>query len=378
MPYAQEAFGTLGETVVLPERSITAADVKDADILAIRSTTKVDRALLEGSRVKFVGTATIGTDHMDLNYLDEAKIEWCHSPGCNANSVSEYVMAGLLCLATRHNFRLESKTMGVVGVGNVGSLVVQKARLLGMRVLMNDPPRRRATEAQARTHEFVELPHLLKEAEILTFHVPLTRIGTDITYQMANQKLFSKLPPGCILINSARGGVVKTADLLAAVEQGIIAHTIIDTWEGEPACRADLLKRADIGTPHVAGYSFEGKVMGTLMVYREACRVFGRTPTWTPDGLLPPPLVPEIQADALGRREEVVLWEIVRQLYDIEADDRRFREPESAPAEPAKHFDHLRQNYPIRREFPFTKVTAASASPKLRKKIAGLGFQLAE
>lgn len=373
MPYVREAFSTLGEAMVLDGRSISAHDLRDAEILAIRSTTKVDRALLEGSSVRFVGTATIGTDHLDATYLERAGIRWCHAPGCNATSVAEYVTAALLCLANRHAFALAGKTLGVVGVGNIGSRVARKAAALGMRVLLNDPPRERA-EFPDGGSIFVSLDQLLAESHLITLHVPLTREGPDPTYHLADDSFFARMRPGVLFINSARGATVRTDALLAAMDAKTVAHAVIDTWEREPTYRKDLLARVDLGSPHVAGYSFDGKVMGTVMVYREACRFLGVEPTWSPDPLLPPPAVPELEIDAAGRRDEQVLWEVVRRVYDIEAEDRRLREGLEA-ADHATHFDQLRIHYPVRREFRFTRVKLINTSEKLVGTVARLGFR---
>ena len=377
MPFAMEAFRTLGETRILEGRDISSADVKDVEILALRSTTKVNRSLLEGSKVRFVGTATIGTDHLDLPYFDQAGIRWCFAPGCNANSVSEYVTAALLTLGSRHRITLEGKTLGVIGVGNVGSRVVRKAEALGMRVLMNDPPRQRAEGGgQEAKGGFVGLDQVLAEADIITVHVPLTKDGQDKTYHLADARFFSRARKGLIFINAARGPVVDTPALMEALASGRVAHTVLDTWEGEPAYRADVLDRVDIGTPHIAGHSFEGKVMGTVMVYREVCRFLGVAPSWSHESLMPPTLVPKVEVDAAGRSDEAVLREVVKQLYDIEADDRRLRD--TAVAEDAarsKAFDRLRKDYPERREFQYTMVHLMNGSAALRRKLDGLGFQ---
>lgn len=372
MPFAREAFRTLGAVVVVEGRSITADDVRDADVLAIRSTTAVNRELLDGSRVRFVGTATIGTDHMDLAYLGRAGIRWCAAPGCNANSVSEYVTAALLDLARRHAFRLEGRTLGVVGVGNVGRRVVDKARALGMNVLRNDPPRLRSEGG-----DFVSLETVLDDADVVTLHVPLTDVGPDATRHMADGAFFSKMRAGALFVNSARGAVLRTDALLSALHRGAVRHAVIDTWEGEPAIRSDLLAAVELGTPHIAGYSFDGKVAGTVMVYREVCRFLDVQPRWTPDCLLPAPTVPEIRTRAAGRDEEDVLHEIVCRVYDIRADHLRLLAGATAPgADLAGHFDGLRRRYPVRREFGCTRVRIPDASARLRRKIHGLGFRL--
>ncbi len=374
MPFAREAFATLGEVLVKEERGIDAADVRDADILAVRSTTRVDQALLAGSRVRFVGTATIGTDHMDIPWLEQQGIAWCFAPGCNANSVAEYVTAALLVLAHRHGLTLAGRTIGVIGVGNVGSRVAGKARALGLRVLENDPPRQRAAEAEGRPHAFVPLERLLAESDIVTLHVPLTRGGPDPTWQLANAAFFARLRPGAVFINAARGAVVNSDALLTAAAAGRVAHTVLDTWEGEPALRLDVLERVDLGTPHIAGHSFEGKAFGTVMVYEAACRFLGQTPAWRIDPFWPAPPVPVCSVAAAGRTDEQVLGEAVRAVYDIQADDRRLREAGAAPAGAAAHFDGLRKRYPMRREFRFTRLELPGASAALRAQAAALGF----
>lgn len=374
MPLAREAFGTLGDVVALDGRAISRADVSDADMLAIRSTTEVGPALLDGSSVGFVGTATIGTDHLDTAYLEERGIRWCYSPGCNANSVSEYIASALLCLACRHNFSLEGKTIGVIGVGNVGRLVVQKAMALGMHVLPNDPPRERAEGPEPeRGLRFATLDHILADADVVTLHVPLTSEGIDATRLMAGRDFFRRMKPGAIFINAARGGVADADALMWAMDEGLVSRAVIDTWEGEPGFRADLLARVDVGTPHIAGHSFEGKVAGTAMVYREACDFLGAPPDWTPDALLPEPPVPRVESDVFGE-DERDLWDLVRQVYDIRQDDSRLRAFDGDETERAAYFDGLRKSYPIRREFRFTQVALRNAADPLLEKVRGLGF----
>lgn len=375
MPFALEAFSTLGETLVLEGRHIKAADVRDAEILALRSTTKVNRELLEGSKVRFVGTATIGTDHLDIPYFNQAGIKWCFAPGCNANSVSDYVTAGLLYLACRHGFTLEGKTIGVIGVGNVGRRVVRKAQALGMRVLLNDPPRERAEGRGQGENIFVGLDQILAEADIITVHVPLTKEGSDKTIHLAGDEFFRRAKKGLVFINAARGPVVDSPALLRALDAGQVGHVILDTWEGEPGYRLDLMARVDLATPHIAGHSFEGRVMGTVMVYREVCQFLSVPAAWSHEPLMPPPLVPLVKIDASGRREQDVLREVVRQVYDIEGDDRRFREtPVGDEESRRKHFDRLRREYPERREFQYTTVELRGGSQKLHATLAGLGF----
>jgi len=387
MPFAMEAFSTLGETRILEGRNIKAADVRETQILALRSTTKVNRELLEGSQVRFVGTATIGTDHLDIPYFDKAGIKWCFAPGCNANSVSEYIAAALLYLACKHGITLEGKAIGVIGVGNVGRRVVQKARALGMRVLMNDPPRERAEKSgqwgvgsgqkEDDGNAFVSLEKVLAEADIITMHVPLTKDGPDKTFHLADATFFARAKKGLILLNAARGPVVDSPALISALDTGWVSHVVLDTWEEEPHYRMDLVPRVDIATPHIAGHSFEGKMMGTVMVYREVCKFLGVPAVWSHEPLMPPPLVPEVRVDATGRDDQAILWEVVRQVYDLEGDDHRFRASAVADEkERMKNFDRLRSDYPERREFQYTKVTLNGGGSPLRCALVELGFKV--
>jgi len=374
MPYAAEAFGTLGEVVLRDGRAITAADVRDADLLITRSTTKVTRELLSGSRLRFYGSAVIGTDHIDIPYLEQAGIPWSAAPGCNAESVSNYLTAALLWLGGKHGFRLEGKTMGVIGVGNVGRKVCAKGRALGMRVLACDPPRQR-DPADADAREFVTLDQVLAASDVITCHMPLTHEGADRTYHMLDRAAIARMRPGVILVNAARGEVLDTDALLEALGNHV-AHAVIDTWEGEPNYRPDLLARADMVSPHIAGHSYEGKVNGTMLVYEAACRVLGVTPTFQPQ--LPPPPVPAWNGDAAERADEDVLREAVLTVYDILADDRRLRASYGTDAAArARNFDRQRKEYPMRREFTATTVRVCNASAALLRKFRALGFQVA-
>ncbi|MEI7436179.1 MAG: 4-phosphoerythronate dehydrogenase [bacterium] len=378
MPFAEEAFSTLGETRVLEGRSIGPDDVRDTGLLALRSTTKVDRRLLAGSQVRFVGTATIGTDHLDIPYLEEHGIHWCSAAGCNANSVGEYVVAALLTIGQRYGWHLAGRTLGVIGVGNVGRRVAAKAAALGLRVLLNDPPRARAEAGQSAAPDFVPLARLLAESDIVTLHVPLTRDGLDATWHLADGRFFASLKPGALLLNAARGPCIDSDALLRALDLGTLAHAALDTWEGEPAYRPDVMARMELATPHIAGHSFEGKAMGTVMVYQQACRFLGVPERWQIAGCWPTPAVPEVAIDAAGRDDEAVLHDVVRRVYAIEDDDRRFRATASgSPDERRKDFDRLRRDYPDRREFRFTKVRVANGSTALLAKLRELEFSVA-
>lgn len=368
----REAFSNAGKTVVIPDREIIRDDLLDADALIVRSKTKIDRELLEGTPVQFVGTATAGTDHIDATYLEQRGIYWTASPGCNANSVSEYLITALLVLGRRHGFDLAGKTIGVIGCGNVGSRVVKKCAALGMNVLRNDPP----LAAVSTDPDFHPLENVLAESDIVTLHVPLVKEGPWPTGRMADYRFFEQLKPGAAFINSARGSVCDYDALLGAKQGGAVSRMVIDVWNPEPAFRTDVLKMADLASPHIAGHSYEGKLNGTVACYNELCNFFEIPKQWDIATSLPEPEVPSIEIDCTGHDDEKVLHEIVRQAYDIETDDLLIREA-AAPNEidRARNFDALRRNYRTRREFMNTTVKASNASEELKRKIRALGFK---
>lgn len=383
IPLVQEAFGTLGEVITLPGRSITSDAIKQtkAEALIVRSVTGVGPELLRGSSVRFVGTATIGTDHLDLSFLKKEKIEFASAPGCNANSVAEYVIAALLFLARVKGFSLEGKSLGVIGVGNVGSRVVTKAQALGMKVLLNDPPLARST---GDSH-YLPLEALMG-ADFLTLHVPLTMEGPDATYHMVNEDFLTRMRPDSILINTSRGLVVDEKALKVALRNGRIAAAVLDVWEHEPSTDVELLGLVALGTPHIAGYSFDGKVNGTFMVYQALCRYSGLQPQWSPDEVLSNQKQPSLVIDNLPQdTEEVeqtkqvedVVDGLVRQLYDIQKDDANLRKiTELAAEERGAYFDRLRKEYPVRREFHSLKVKLSQHDKKLSCILEALGFRI--
>lgn len=369
----REAFSTIADTVVVPDRDIAREHVMDADALVVRSKTNVSAELLKDTSVKFVGTATAGTDHLDTAMLSARGIYWCGSPGCNANSVSEYIVAALLVLCKRHGFTLSGKTIGIIGCGNVGSRVESKCRAMGMKVLRNDPP----LAARSTDPDFTPLGHLLAESDIVTLHVPLVREKPWPTDHMANYFFFEQVKPGAIFINASRGDVCDYDALMLARQSGSISRSVVDVWSPEPAFRTDLLKMADIASPHIAGHSYEGKLNGTIACYNELCNFFEIQRCWDIAASLPPPKVPVIDIDCTHLDDEEALHGIVRQVYDIETDDRLIRDcAVASDIERARGFDALRKNYRVRREFMNTTVHPIGVSKRLERKIAGLGFRI--
>lgn len=370
----QEAFSTLGDVVMVPERSITAAVVRDADALIIRSKVRVNRDLLDGSRVSFVGTATAGTDHLDLDYCGGRDMACVSAPGCNANSVAEYIVAALLAVARRHAFRLEGRTLGIVGVGHVGTRVARMAGALGLRVLLNDPPR----AAAEGLRDLRPLAEVLAGSDLVTLHVPLTTGGDYATRHLVDCRFLSQLKPGCFFLNASRGEVVDEDCLLLALDQGWIGRAVLDVFECEPRLRPEVAARADLISPHIAGYSFEGRLRGTEMCYRAACRFFEREATWDPAAIYGARRG-RITVSARGRQDEEVLHTLVRSAYDVEADDRALRGGlEADDVQRGRHFQQLRSAYPERHEFPAYDVVLEEAEPGLRERVRGLGFHLEE
>ena len=370
IPLAKEACAGLGEVEILKADELSAERLRDCDILLCRSTRKINAELLDGTNVRFVATATIGFDHVDLAYLKRRGIGFASAPGSNANSVSEYITSALFVLRDLTGRRLREMSIGVVGVGNVGSRIVTKAEALGMRVLQNDPP----LERQTGEERFRPIDELM-DADVITLHVPLSADGVDATYHMVDEPFLDRVKPGVILINSARGAVVDSQALHQAIDSGKLGAVVLDVWEDEPLIDTGLLDKVTIGTPHIAGHSFDGKVNGTKMVYDAVCAFLGVPRDWEPGPVMPSPAVPGIQLEANRRDDEDVIREAVLALYDVRRDDAELRK---APTDATRgeHFSSLRRNYWRRRAFHNTTVQLTGGSPELRGALAGLGFKV--
>ena len=374
MPFAAEAFGTLGEVTIKEGREIGPEDVQDVDIFATRSTTQVTPAFLDSDRLKFIGTATIGVDHI-AKEIRESDFPWCFSPGCNATSVAEWLVAVCLEWCVKENRRLQDLTLGIVGVGQVGSRIARRAEALGMRVLLNDPPRAEREGSDG----FTELDELLAGSDIVTLHTPLEREGGHPTYHLADAGFFERIKPGALLVNAARGGIIDSDALITAVDSGRVGTLVLDAWEGEPLVRADVLERVWFATPHIAGHSFEGKAMGTVMVYQAACQALGLESRWSIDEHWPEPPVPEVRWEPSDLPLESQLLGLIRPVYSIAEDDQRFRESQGSGDEQERRsgFDACRKNYPMRREFRFTTVVMSQPQPELERLLRALEFQVA-
>lgn len=376
IPLVAEACAAWGPARLLPGRAIDAAAVQSADVLLVRSVTPVDAALLKESRVRFVGSATIGTDHIDRAYLAERGITFAHAPGSNAESVVEYVLAALLLVAVRRGVALRGRTLGVVGCGQIGSRLVPRAEALGLRVLQNDPPRAEAAEAAGEAHPFVPLDTVLAEADIVTLHVPLERGGRYPTHHLVDDAVLARLRPEAWLVNAARGAVVDNAALRRHLEAGGLGAAIFDVWEGEPTPSVPLIEQVDVATPHIAGYSYDGKVQGTVMLAEALARWREEPLGWSSAAAL----TAEASAMQLtppdAAAETAWLHGLVRQMFDLAGDDARLRATLAAPAgERGAAFARLRKHYPMRRTFRCYRL-AASAVPEAFKAAVAHGLQV--
>ncbi len=334
IPFIRGEAERLGETFYLPGAEIKPENVKDADALIIRTRTRCDRNLLEGSRVQFIATATIGFDHLDTDYLAAAGIRWTNCPGCNATSVAQYVRNALLLLRQDGFFDWQSTTVGIVGVGHVGTAVANALRPYGCRLLLCDPPRQERGE-----NGFAPLAQLEAEADIITFHTPLTRSGKHATFHMADAAFFRRLQRRPVIINSGRGEVVETEALKQALAAQTIRTAVIDTWENEPDIDLDLLRAVYLGTPHIAGYSADGKANGTRMSLEAVAARFGLPLTFD----IRPPRMPVGTAYSAAALADTSADAPLLRLYDPRTDsDALRRHPED--------FARLRGDYPLRRE----------------------------
>ncbi|NND05352.1 MAG: 4-phosphoerythronate dehydrogenase PdxB [Saprospiraceae bacterium] len=365
IPYIQGALEPFGEVVYLPGAMTTAEIVNNADAIITRTRTACNRQLLRGSTVKYIATATIGFDHIDTTYCEQAGIEWSNAPGCNSKSVEQYLLSTLFVLARNNNFSLRNISIGIVGVGHVGSKVASVCDLLGMRVLLNDPPRERHEGAD----QFVSLKEIKQEADIISLHVPLNLVGRDATFHLADASFFQTLGQSPILINTCRGEVVDSISAKSALASESISGLVLDCWENEPDIDLDLLEQCDLGTSHIAGYSKDGKANGTTMSIRAISRFFGLgIDDWEPKHI-EAPIRSHIKLDGHGKDEERIIDEAVLGTYDVRKDDLTLR---NTPQDFEKH----RGEYPVRREFPAYSILPENMSSSTVEKLKILGFNI--
>ena len=368
IPLIEEFFASFGEIRRLPGRQITRADVHDADVLLVRSVTRVDRELLEGSAVKFVGTCTIGTDHLALDDFEHAGIQWASAPGCNARGVVDYVLGSLLTLADIEGADLAQRTYGVIGAGEVGGRLVRVLRDLGWKVQVCDPLRQAAEGA-----DYVSLEQIIEQCDVISLHTPLSKSGDFATWHLLDETRLNRLKPGTWLINASRGPVVDNAALRNVLNAREDLQAVLDVWEGEPQVDVELADLCVLATPHIAGYSLDGKQRGTAQIYQALCAFLGQTPQVQLADLLPAPWLAKVELSA-NSDQAWALAMVCRGVYDPRRDDADFRRTLTGPVDQQKQaFDALRKHYPVRREIEGLTVHIEGHNPALTKMAAALG-----
>jgi erythronate-4-phosphate dehydrogenase len=367
IPLLSSFFEQFGDIVKLPGREISNEDLRDADVLIVRSVTSVNQDILQNTPVKFVGSCTIGMDHVDTEYLDKQGVRYANAPGCNANSVVEYVISCLSILTETHGLVWDEITIGIIGYGNVGSLLSKRLKKLGIAIKAYDP--------------FLDLPGLVSldevmACDVISLHVPLTKDGPHPTFHMFDKSVFSALRDSQIVINTSRGAVINNPQLNEYLQQHPAVTVVLDVWESEPAIDVELAKKVFLGTPHIAGYSFDGKVAGTEMIYRALCQFLG-FPTRHASGqfLEEPPL--SKMAFTSTADADWSMHTAIRACFDVRHDhsllSASLRLP---PDQRAAAFDIFRKTYRCRREFSGVKIQLKQVGSELLSKFKALGFNV--
>jgi erythronate-4-phosphate dehydrogenase len=369
MPYVDALFGYLGKIEYVNGRTLTPKQVEDADVLLVRSVTKVNAALINNAhKLKFVGSATIGTDHVDVEYLSTRNIYFTNAPGCNATAVGEYAFIAMLELAQRFGESLAGKVVGIVGAGNTGTAAAKCMQAYGLKVLLCDPIK----ALQGDTREFVSLDTIIEQADIISLHVPITKEGEHKTWYLFDETRLNKLKPNTWLLNCCRGEVIDNRALIKFKQQRDDVKLVLDVWEGEPNPMAELVALAEFATPHIAGYSLEGKARGTFMLYQKWCELLDFPIKKSLESLLPAFQFNQIVSQ--GDLTEGQLLKLSRLVYDLRDDDFNFRGCFST----ATGFDLMRKNHTYRREYSAISLTqsvdylsAGSINPSM---LNALGF----
>ena len=364
----KEAFSALGQVqLVSPSDLANPQFFGKVDALLLRSDLDIDAALLRKYQPSFVGSPSTGVDHVNFDLLEEKGIGFAHAPGANADSVRDYVVAVLLHLSRMGDRSLQGKTLGIVGVGDIGSRVAVAASAMGMRILMNDPPR---AERDSRFNHH-PLQQVVQESDILTLHVPLVREGDYPSLHLFGVDRLGQMREGALLINASRGPVVETQALKSELKSGRI-RAALDVWEREPEIDWELLGLVDFGTPHLAGQAVDGKLISTEMIYEACCHHFGVVPTWKADSLLTQTRVEGLGSGSIEER----LGTVVRSIYDVELECQDLKAALQMPLEQRSDvFRKIREDYLGRREF--VSHTVVVEEPCAFSEVcAGLGFQI--
>lgn len=367
IPFLKGVLEPYADIQYLNPKDITHDVIKDKDALIIRTRTNCNSELLQETKIKFIATATIGFDHIDTAYCKRNNIKWINAPGCNSSSVMQYIASVLLTISSRKKINIADLTIGIVGVGNVGSKVERLAKIFGMNVLLNDPPRAR----KEGNERFVDLEELISKSDIITFHVPLIKEGEDKTHHMADKNFFNKFNNRKIVINTSRGQVIETGAIKNAIKEKAVNASVLDVWENEPNIDMELLKMVDIATPHIAGYSADGKANGTSVCVKNISSFFGLNidKDWYPQELPKPGNSSEIFIDCKDHLNQEIFYKAVVSSYDIMKDDGILRNS-------VETFEKQRGNYPVRREFPFYRIKTQNCNIEIENKLKKLGFQV--
>ncbi len=367
IPFLKGVLEPYAKVTYLPGNQINKNSISGTDALLVRTRTRCNHELLSGTPVKFIGTATIGFDHIDTEYCEKNGIKWTNAPGCNSSSVQQYIASALLRISGETGFSLKDKTLGIIGVGNVGSKVQNLATALGMNVILNDPPRAR----KERKKIFSSLDHLLNESDIITLHVPLNLDGQDKTYHLFDGETIGRFKKGSWFINSSRGEVVETEALKDALGSEKLAGAVIDVWEWEPEIDIPLMHMSFIATPHIAGYSADGKANGVSMIVKDLCESFDiPLGDWYPSEIPAPP-ESVLTIDCNGKSTEEILRRAIFHTYNIIEDDIRLR------FDPTR-FEKERENYPVRREFSCYTIDLKDGNEEITELLRSLGFKVAK
>ena len=365
IPYIKGTLEPFMDVVYLPGGKITRNDLMDADALITRTRTKCNETLLSGTKVKFIATATIGFDHIDTAWCEKNNIHWTNAPGCNSGSVYQYIASVLVTLSKKHGFNFSDRTLGVIGVGNVGRKIVRLGEWLGMRVMLNDPPRRR----DEGPCSYISHDGIIRECDIITCHVPLNMDGIDKTYHLIDEKFLRSLQPNTILINSSRGEVVDNKALKQILKEKKITAAVLDVWENEPNIDNELVGYLDIVTPHIAGYSADGKANGTSMSVQFLSKFFDLPLTrWFAEDV-PLPDNTALFIDCKDKSIQDIVSDAIMFTYNVTEDDGRLRSS-------LETFEKQRGAYPLRREFFNFEITLAHPHSDAQKILTGLGFKV--
>lgn len=365
IPFLKGALEPFAEVVYLQGEKINNAILQDADALIARTRTICNKELLDGTKVRFIATATIGFDHIDIAYCQQNDIQWANAPGCNSGSVMQYMASALVRLSLKYDFEFSEKTIGIIGYGNIGSKVAKLASVLGLKVLINDPPLQRS----GLLPNSVSLIEIIDKADIITFHVPLNTHGIDKTLHVGNEEFFNSIKSTTIIINSSRGDIIDNNALKKALKKKKLKGAVLDVWENEPTIDQELLDLVDYATPHIAGYSADGKANGTAMSVQAISKFFGfGLKGWFPSNV-PLPSNTELKIGVGTDAEKNSLSQCILSTYDIQLDhDRLIKSVET--------FENQRGEYPLRREFASYRVKIQGSNPFLEKQIKKLGFKV--